>query len=196
MNKHRYEWGLPWIIVQQHALALPRLASPGLDSTGRGPHTENAQGGCLSRQQYRSITRHLVYHLSSFIPRIFKGRLKAAVCEGGISSKKRAAAPTGAHGGTSRPVRLIKNIHYYPWKECAYYCGRENRTDEHLFIYFFDRLRCHFLHASTRAHRPPPRRPPRRRSTCKGSYLQPGGEREWKVERENISALSAIFFHK
>lgn len=28
------------------------------------------------------------------------------------------------------------------------------------------------------------------------SYLQPGGEREWKVERENISALSAIFFHK
>lgn len=155
MNKHRYEWGLPWIIVQQHALALPRLASPGLDPTGRGPHTENAQGGCLSRQQYRSITRHLVYHLSSFIPRIFKGRLKAAVCEGGISSKKRAAAPTGAHGGTSRPVRLIKNIHYYPWKECAYYCGRENRTDEHLFIYFFDRLRCHFLHASTRAHRPP-----------------------------------------
>ena len=43
---------------------------------------------------------------------------------------------------------------------------------------------------------PPPRRPLRRRSTCKGSYLQPGGEREWKVERENISALSAIFFHK
>ena len=28
------------------------------------------------------------------------------------------------------------------------------------------------------------------------SYLQPGGEREWKVERENISALSAIFFLK
>lgn len=28
------------------------------------------------------------------------------------------------------------------------------------------------------------------------SYLQPGGEREWKVDRENISALSAIFFHK
>ncbi len=25
------------------------------------------------------------------------------------------------------------------------------------------------------------------------SYLHPGGEREWKVERENISALSAIF---
>lgn len=29
-----------------------------------------------------------------------------------------------------------------------------------------------------------------------GSYLQPGGEREWKVDRENISALSAIFFLK
>lgn len=28
------------------------------------------------------------------------------------------------------------------------------------------------------------------------SHLQPGGEREWKVDRENISALSAIFFHK
>ncbi|KAL7878566.1 hypothetical protein AOLI_G00095400 [Acnodon oligacanthus] len=31
---------------------------------------------------------------------------------------------------------------------------------------------------------------------CWPSYLQPGGEREWKVERENISALSAIFFHR
>lgn len=28
------------------------------------------------------------------------------------------------------------------------------------------------------------------------SYLHPGGEREWNVDRENISALSAIFFHK
>lgn len=28
------------------------------------------------------------------------------------------------------------------------------------------------------------------------SYLHPGGEREWKVDRENISALSAIFFYK
>lgn len=28
------------------------------------------------------------------------------------------------------------------------------------------------------------------------SYLHPGGDREWKVERENISALSAIFFYK
>ncbi len=33
-------------------------------------------------------------------------------------------------------------------------------------------------------------------SVALSSYLQPGGEREWKVERENISALSAIFFHK
>lgn len=34
------------------------------------------------------------------------------------------------------------------------------------------------------------------RFACISFYLQPGGEREWKVDRENISALSAIFFHK
>ncbi|CAB1441010.1 unnamed protein product [Pleuronectes platessa] len=34
------------------------------------------------------------------------------------------------------------------------------------------------------------------RSPRVSSYLHPGGDREWKVERENISALSAIFFHR
>ncbi len=35
--------------------------------------------------------------------------------------------------------------------------------------------------------------PARTREKYCVSYLHPGGEREWKVERENISALSAIF---
>lgn len=71
---------------------------------------------------------------------------------------------------------------------------KTERMSIYLFIFLIVLGVISFTHQPVRIA--PPRRPPRRRSTCKGSYLQPGGEREWKVERENISALSAIFFHK
>lgn len=45
-------------------------------------------------------------------------------------------------------------------------------------------------------HHHPLSSPPNCLPITLSSYLQPGGEREWKVDRENISALSAIFFHK
>lgn len=70
--------------------------------------------------------------------RIFKGRLKAAVCEGGISSKKRAAAPTGAHGGTSRPVRLIKISITTPGRNVRFIAVvKTERMSIYLIIYLF-----------------------------------------------------------
>lgn len=57
------------------------------------------------------------------------------------------------------------------------------RTADHVLVLSTPRL--------TRAHTRP-----HFAMTLPRAYLQPGGEREWKVDSENISARSAIFFQK
>lgn len=63
-----------------------------------------------------------------------------------------------------------------------FYCSHQSSTDRH--------ARRLFISAQRILHRP------LTVTLHTSSYLHPGGEREWKVDRENISALSAIFFHK
>lgn len=163
---------------------------PGLDSTGRGPHTENAQGGCLSRQLRIS---HLSSFFLSFLQTswgkvVFKREQIRNPSENTDSRPCSAAAPHHWRAGRQQQAwQVIQNI--LPLA-VRFYCSHQNKNRQITSVY---QLQCHFIH---RAHRPPAITPPTAAALHVSSYLQPGGEREWKVERENISALSAIFFHK
>jgi len=104
-----------------------------------------------------------------------------------------AAAPIGAQGGRNRPGRLANNIYETKRRfnihgiESAFGCIQQNkdRYVYHIAVIYSTHQPCAL---SPIIHHC--------RSLHVSSYLQPGGEREWKVDRENISALSAIFFHK
>lgn len=131
---------------------------PGLDSTGRGPHTENAQGGCLSRQlQINHLPSMSPFTLLRTFRRIIKVVFKKSqtvVFKGRISSKTQttgcsAAAPTGAQAGSSRPVRLIKISITTHGGECAFRCSHENQPDKYVYP------QCHIVHSWNRAHPPP-----------------------------------------
>lgn len=71
-------------------------------------------------------------------------------------------------------------------------CRDANRTDMSVWTRTGDSV--------TTPAPPQPQRQSAPKTALRGdaprAYLQPGGESEWKVESENISARSAIFFQK
>lgn len=106
---------------------------------------------------------------------------------------------------TAGPVRLQQQQQGLPGSSqdllqpqagegCAFHCSHENKRDA--CVCFLNEFIIFGALSKACASRPLPTLYPPRCSLRRRSYLQPGGEREWKVERENISALSAIFFHK
>lgn len=101
---------------------------PELDSTGRGPHTENAQGGCQSRL-FR--INHLPFSFYCSFPFHFKKiwstviLRKSALFQGHISSVKHSRpclAPIGAHRSRYRPARLFKISITTDRRECDVLC--------------------------------------------------------------------------